>query len=238
MYGWFVATIFLHVTYPPEYPDVAPNLSLTSPPPFHADGNSSFNINNNKSTYLSLPADTNTLLAALEETVAENAGMAMIFAVVSTLKERAERIVSERQAAEQAVRDKAAQRREEEENRRFVGEKVTRESFLRWRERFRREMREEEEERRKREEGGERRDGEGGKGMGVGIGLRSAGSGSSGSRKEEKKLTGRELWERGLVGKVEVDDDDDDDNDDREIKRDGVGRDGIEEMGQLRIAKE
>ncbi len=119
--------------------------------------------------------------------------MAMIFAIVSTLKESAEALIAERQAVEQAKRDQESRRREEEENRRFVGEKVTRESFLRWREKFRREMREEEERRRMEEEGHEGGTGSGGGGAG------------KGGRKEEKKLTGRELWEKGLVGKVDDD---------------------------------
>lgn len=128
--------------------------------------------------------------------------MAMIFAVVSTLKERVESLIQERQAAEQAQLEQEAVRREEEENRRFIGAKVTRESFLEWRERFRREMREAEERRRAEEERGETDGRAGGGGGGSGGG---GGGAKSGGKKEERKLTGRELWERGLAGKIDED---------------------------------
>lgn len=83
--------------------------------------------------------------------------------------------------AAQALLDQEAAVAEEEENRKFHGEMVTRESWERWREGFRAEVEAEAEERRKGEE-----EGKGKKGKG-----------------EEGRLSGRELWERGLVGKGE-----------------------------------
>lgn len=77
--------------------------------------------------------------------------------------------------------DEEKQLLEEEENKKFHGEAVTRESFLRWRKGFRNEVEREEEERRRVEEEGK----------------------SKKVRAEEGKLSGRVLWERGLVGKVE-----------------------------------
>ena len=106
----------------------------------------------------------------------------MIFTLISTLKESAENLITQRLDAEQAVRDKEAQRAEEKENAKFHGEAVTRESFLKWRMKFREEEEREEGERRGREEEG--------RGRKVGKG-------------EEVKMSGRELWERGLVGRVE-----------------------------------
>lgn len=113
--------------------------------------------------------------------------MAMIFTLVSALKEHAETLIAERQASAQAEKDREATEREEEENRKFHGQAVTRESFLEWRERFRAEM-EAEEERRRRER--EEKEGEG---------RRKGGRG-------EERLTGKMLWERGLVGKGEEED--------------------------------
>ena len=102
-------------------------------------------------------------------------------------KDAAEGLIAERQAAAQAARDREASRAEEEENRKFHGTAVTRASFLEWRARFRRELAEAEE--RRREE--------------------QAAEDKKRKVKPEEKLTGTQLWERGLVGKVEEDDDED-----------------------------
>lgn len=160
--------------YPEEYPDVAPRLDLSSPP------------NAPKHPYLDIQEDKQRLLEALEPAIEESIGMAMIFTLYSTLKDSAELLISERQAAVRAQKEFEAAQAEEEENRKFHGTAVTRESFLAWRERFRAEM-EEEAERKKKEEEAEmvkRRE-----------------------KKEEIRLTGKELWERGLVGKVEEEED-------------------------------
>lgn len=143
--------------------------------------------------------DKARLLEALEPTIEENLGMAMVFTLVSTLKDSAELLISERQKAAQALRDVESAKAEEAENAKFHGTAVTRESFMEWRARFRREM--EEEERRRMEE----REMDEKKKRGV---------------KEERKLTGRELWERGLVGKVEEEDE---------------GEDGLEGMERVKI---
>ncbi len=108
--------------------------------------------------------------------------MAMIFTLVSALKETIEQLILERQDAVQAVKDQEARKAEEVENAKFHGEAVTRESFLKWREKFRAEMEEVRvvEEKEREVETGKRR-----------------------AVKDEKRLTGKELWERGMVGKIE-----------------------------------
>lgn len=127
--------------------------------------------------------------------------MAMVFTLVTVLKDSAELLITERQNAKQALVDIAKAKAEEEENKKFQGEAVTRETFLAWRERFRKEM---EDEKRRKEEEKELEDKK------------------KRIVKEEKKLTGKELWQRGLVGKVDDDDDDDD------------GVDGVD-VGKLKI---
>lgn len=112
--------------------------------------------------------------------------MAMVFTLVTVLKDAAELLISERQNAKQALADMEAAKAEEEENRKFQGQAVTRESFLKWREEFRQEM---EEKKRIAEEEKEAEDKK----------KRIA--------KEERKLTGKELWQQGLVGKVDEDED-------------------------------
>ncbi|KAJ4380700.1 Protein gir2 [Didymella sp. IMI 355093] len=169
-------TIILNVQYPPSYPDEAPRLDITQPP------------NAPKHPYLDIQDDKQRLLDSLSETIEENLGMAMIFTLVTVLKDSAELLISERQNAKKALADMEAAKIEEEENKKFQGEAVTRESFIRWRETFRKEM----EDRKKREE--EEREAEDKKKK---------------VPKEERKLTGKELWQQGLAKGADGDEDED-----------------------------
>lgn len=112
--------------------------------------------------------------------------MPMVFTLVSTLKDAAELLIGERQNATAALKQVEAAKAEEEENKKFHGTAVTRESFLNWAKNFKLEMIEEE--RRKQEE-------------------REAEEKKKRVVREEKKMTGRQLWERGLAGKFEEEDD-------------------------------
>ncbi|KAL9598590.1 MAG: hypothetical protein Q9219_004421 [cf. Caloplaca sp. 3 TL-2023] len=160
-------TILLTITYPSAYPDEAPILDLSLPP------------NAPKPPHFDLSSDRPYLLSSLSTAISENLGIAMIFTLVTTLQENIEALIRERVAAVQKAKDREAEEAEAKENAKFHGEKVTKESFLRWREKFREEMRLKEEDERAR---------------------REAESKVKGVKKEEK-LTGRELWERGMVGK-------------------------------------
>jgi len=184
------ATLILSVQYPSTYPDAAPHLDLSFPP------------NAPKHPYLDIQEDKSRLLDALSDTIEENLGMAMVFTLVSTLKDGAELLISERQRAIQAQKEFEAAKAEEEENRKFAGTTVTRERFLEWRERFRREMEEAERRRVEEKEMEEKR-------------KRGA--------KEEVRLTGKQLWERGLVGKVD------------EGEEEEEGMDGLEGVERLRV---
>ncbi|KAF1841153.1 RWD-domain-containing protein [Cucurbitaria berberidis CBS 394.84] len=169
-------TIVLNVQYPPNYPDEAPRLDVTQPP------------NAPKHPYLDIQEDKSRLLDSLTDTIEENLGMAMVFTLVTVLKDSAELLITERQNAKQALADLEAARIEEEENKKFQGQAVTRESFLAWSASFKKEI---EEEAKRKEEEKELEDKK----------KRIA--------KEERKMTGRELWEKGLVGKY-VDDEEED----------------------------
>jgi hypothetical protein len=115
--------------------------------------------------------------------------MAMVFTLVTVLKDSAELLITERQNAKQALADMEAAKAEEEENRKFQGEAVTRDSFVAWRERFRKEMADEAQRRVEEKEAEDKK-------------KRVA--------KEEKKLTGKELWQQGLAGKGDEEDEGED----------------------------
>ncbi|RAH72040.1 RWD domain-containing protein [Aspergillus aculeatinus CBS 121060] len=170
----------LHVSYPEDYPDVAPELDITAAP------------NASKHPRLDVSEDKDRLLEALQPTIEENMGMAMVFTLVSALKESAELLMAERVNAIHAEREMEAAKREEEENRKFQGTAVNRETFLAWRDKFMKEM--EDEEKRLREE----KEAEDKKAQKKAPG------------KEEKKLTGKQLWERGLAGRADFDEDEED----------------------------
>jgi hypothetical protein len=159
-----------------SYPDVAPRLDLSAPP------------NAPKHKHLDIQEDKTRLLDGLTATIEENLGMAMVFTLVTTLKDEAELLIAERQQAVQAEKDMQAAEAEAEENRKFEGTKVTIETYLEWSRRFKEEMAEE----KKKQE--EQREAEEKKKKGA---------------KEEKKMTGRELWESGIATRAFVDEDDD-----------------------------
>ena len=110
----------------------------------------------------------------------------MVFTLVTTLKDAAEVLISDRVRQVEEVREIEVRKKEEEENRRFHGTVVNRERFLEWREKFRRDMEQKERKAREEEEVEEKK--------------------KRGGKVEEKKLTGRQLWEKGLVGKVDEED--------------------------------
>ncbi|KAF2463147.1 RWD-domain-containing protein [Lindgomyces ingoldianus] len=179
------ATIILNVQYPEAYPDEAPRLDVSAPP------------NAPKYPFLDIQEDKAQLLSSLHDTIEENIGMAMVFTLVSTLKDLVELLIQDRKTAQQALKEIEAQKIEEEENKKFHGTAVTRESFLAWRERFRMELQEEEQRRIEEKEAEDKKK----------------------KFKEEKRLTGKELWQQGLAGKGEEDE----------------GKDGLEGMEKLKI---
>ncbi|KAI5855683.1 ubiquitin-conjugating enzyme/RWD-like protein [Tricharina praecox] len=164
--------ILLHVSYPPTYPSVAPDLDVT------LDEGS-------PSSWLEFPEDKGVLLDAVRETIEENLGMAMVFTLTSTLKEAAENLILERATKQDKAREDQLRLEEEKEMEKFRGELVTSERFIEWRDRFKREA---EEAKRKIVEDEEA---EGKRGQKANI------------KVEEKKLTGKELWERGLAGNAD-----------------------------------
>ena len=167
-------TILLQVKYPEAYPEEPPLLDLLPIPnaPVHS--------------LFSVASDRESLLDGLKDTVEENMGMAMIFTLYSTLKENAEQLIAERQAAVRHEHEQKLLAAEREENKKFHGTPVTPETFKSWREGFRKEM---EVLRIKQVEEDEAADKKRNRGKDIVV-----------------QLTGKQLWERGLAGKVEEDD--------------------------------
>jgi RWD domain-containing protein len=181
-------TILLQVKYPEDYPEKPPLLDLLPIPnaPVHP--------------LFSVSSDRETLLDGLKDTIEENMGMAMVFTLYSTLKENAEALVAERQAAARHEYEQKLLAAEREENKKFHGTPVTPETFKSWREGFRKEM---EALKTKQEEEDEAADKKRNRGKETVV-----------------QLTGKQLWERGLVGKVEEDD----------FEGDDVPVDGVEDL--------
>ena len=168
-------SFLLNVRYPDEYPDVPPYLEIQNPNDAVSHPN------------FSVSEDREKLLAGLEETIQESIGMAMVFTLVSALKDAAESLIQERKDIIEKEHEETVLAAEREENKKFHGTPVTRETFLKWREDFIKEM----EEKRIKEE--EERLAE----------LKKQ------KVKEPVRLSGRQLWESGQVGKG-IDEDDED----------------------------
>lgn len=173
-------TILLNVRYGEAYPDEAPTLDITAPP------------NAPKHQHLDVQDDKAQLLDALQPTIEENLGMAMVFTLYSTLKDEAESLVIKRQNAVNEAHEKELRKAEEEENRKFEGEKVTPESFKKWQAEFKQEMEDLKQRKKEQAEAEEKKKNRG--------------------KTEEKKLSGKQLWEAGLAGKG-VDEEEDDGED-------------------------
>lgn len=168
--------IALTVRYPEDYPDKAPYLDLSAD-----DGE-------NKHPFFNIAEAKDELLKSLEPVIEENIGMAMVFTLVTTLKEEAEQVAIRAREAEAKVHEEAAQEAERKENEKFQGAAVTRESFLKWREGFLKEM----EEQRQKEEDDRLAE------------MKKA------RIKEPTRMSGRQLWESGLAKGEEIEDGDDD----------------------------
>lgn len=179
--------ILLQVKYPEKYPDQAPVLELLAPP------------NAPAYPFFSVASDKESLLDGLTETIEDNMGMAMIFTLVSTLKDNAEQLIASRQQEAENEREQKMLAAEREENKKFHGTPVTPETFTAWRAGFRKEMEEARLKEEAEEEAAEKKRNRG--------------------KEAVVQLTGKQLWERGLAGKIEEDEEDYDDVPVQEVEK-------------------
>ncbi|CDO56514.1 similar to Saccharomyces cerevisiae YDR152W GIR2 Highly-acidic cytoplasmic RWD domain-containing protein of unknown function [Geotrichum candidum] len=181
--------IDLHIEYPPEYPEVVPLIEVdvgekwVNPDHDEYDEDDEDEDEEEEELPGVAPAllelnqkDCLSLDKILEASAEENIGMASVFTLASTLKEEAEAIVQGKFDAAEQERVKELLRQEAEEQKKFIGTPVTVESFNEWRRKFRDEFKLDEKDH-------------------VHTVYDSKG---------QPKLTGREMFERG-ISKVDED---------------------------------
>ncbi|ODV98018.1 hypothetical protein PACTADRAFT_37847 [Pachysolen tannophilus NRRL Y-2460] len=123
-------SVLLHVKYPDNYPEVMPDLDVL------VGGNA---INLSETIFFD-DDDTQLLLNKVIEEAAQNVGMPSIFALTSSLKDEAEILFQDKLNKAQKEYDEMIYKKELEAQKKFIGTKVTPESFKAWREKFRKEM--------------------------------------------------------------------------------------------------
>ncbi|KAI3406529.2 GIR2 [Candida oxycetoniae] len=184
-------SFYLIVKYPATYPEVTPNLSIEIAAQQgdeeeevsqqqHAnlsDGDESDEDSKNIQLALHMAEtidftkeDLNKLLGKLNDEAQVNIGMPSIFTLVSVLKDEAECLFQQKLDFANQQFERKRKELEKIEQKKFQGTKVTKESWLEWRNKFREEMRFDKIDERKKFEmhGG--------------------------------RLTGKEIFERGLAG--------------------------------------
>ncbi|KAJ3275838.1 hypothetical protein HDV01_006704 [Terramyces sp. JEL0728] len=110
---WLLA---IEITYTPTYPEEIPEFIITS-------------------QYL-LENEIEDLSGQLIQQCNDQLGIGMIFLMVSWLKEQAEITIKERLEREERERQERLERQEEEERIKYIGTRVTKESFKEWHKAF------------------------------------------------------------------------------------------------------
>ncbi|OBA20269.1 RWD-domain-containing protein, partial [Metschnikowia bicuspidata var. bicuspidata NRRL YB-4993] len=175
--------LLLDVKYPPSYPEVAPGLDIRTVQV--EDDSADYedlddDDNDAPEQYVSLAEgveferpDLAELLDKINEEAEMNIGIPSIFAVAAILKDEAELLFQRKVDQAQKEYDDELLAREAVEQKKFNGTKVTQESFTQWRNEFRAEMKVEARDK-------ERFD-----------------------RMHNGKMTGREIFEKGLAGEFD-----------------------------------
>ncbi len=114
-----IASIQISFKFTPNYPDELPEIIIDE-------------IENYD--------DEEGMMQFMRDTGEENLGMPMIYTIASAVLEKLNKDNEERRKFEEAERDRIATEKEEEEIRRYEGNKVTVEVFLKWKMAFDKEM--------------------------------------------------------------------------------------------------
>lgn len=140
----------LDVKYPQNYPEEVPNLDILTliEDDEEVEGELDDDGDDEAEKFVSLSEqiefeklDLAQILSKLNEEAEINIGIPSIFALAAMLKDEAELLFQSKLDAAQAQYDKELLAREREEQKKFHGTKVTKESYTKWREGFRKEMR-------------------------------------------------------------------------------------------------
>lgn len=183
-------TICVGFRLPETYPEVAPVIELKAEEEGHSDEEEDeeeeepeFDDHGNRivGKLKSMPDQIHfegympELQVHLEEQIENDMllGMQMCFALISSVKELCETWFVDQLAALERQHELELQAREKEEQKKFRGTKVTRESYLAWRQKFRKEL---------------------------GIDQRDE---KRRTDAHHGKMTGREIFERGLAGDMD-----------------------------------
>lgn len=169
--------IILEVKYPPEYPEVVPDLSISATADFEDSDENSDDEDNEDSKALTLAEtiefeknDINSLLGKANQEAEAQIGMPSVFSLATFLKDEAESLFQKKLDEAQKVYDRKILAREKEEQKKFHGTKVTKASWSEWRDKFRKEMHVADKDRERFEE------------------------------MHHGKLTGKQIFEQGLAG--------------------------------------
>jgi len=178
----------LHIRYPPNYPEVVPELWVVAGDTSDGDKEaeeiekdiedeeedtdlkeSQRALNLNETIELD-KKDIGELSDKLDEEAKMNIGMPSVFTLASVLKDDAEQMFNKKLEVEAQKLEHTRATREKEEQKKFAGTKVTKENFKEWQTMFRKEMGIEERKRQRFEE------------------------------IHQGKMTGKEIFEKGLAG--------------------------------------
>ena len=142
-------TLTLEVKYPPEYPEVVPQLDILydvddadagdDQEEDEEDKQNRRNINLPEQVEFS-KQDIAELLNKLNEEAELQVGMPSAFALVTLLKDEGEQQFTKKLNHLESLRDQELQKQEAEILKKFIGIKVTTENFNEWRARFRKEF--------------------------------------------------------------------------------------------------
>ncbi|KAK9477042.1 hypothetical protein V1514DRAFT_353675 [Lipomyces japonicus] len=190
--------VVVKITYSESYPETVPEIDIELREIINDesdddddDDNENDNDNGGKEgdnisaipVSLEKPNDASKLLSRANDEAQENLGLPSVFAITSAVKDLAEQILQDRQADRERARDEAIRQEEELEQAKFRGTTVTRESFLAWHRAFRAEQ----QQRQKQDH-------------------HNKNAATNAVVGDEQRLTGREIFEKGLQGNKEDDD--------------------------------
>lgn len=182
----------LQVKYPPTYPEVTPELHLEVAEDedeedededyYDDDDDEDDEDEDTKAAKLALNmsetieftrSELNQLLEKLNEEAEMNIGMPSVFALATNLKDEAELLFEQVLKDKEQAYEREREAKEREEQKKFIGTKVTKELFAEWRNKFREEIKYDERLKQRFE------------------------------NMHQGKLTGRQIFEKGLAGNEE-----------------------------------